>query len=413
MKTILLLGGGNCQLNAARRASKRGWRVILADYTENPPAARYAFKHLQISSFDEAACTAAAREYAADGVLAVGTDQPVYTAARVAAALGLPSPISAETAYAVTNKREMKRRMTAHGIPTAPYALVHSGSTAADFAQLPPPYVIKPLDSQGQRGVFKLQTPAEILAHLPATLSFSREDCALVEGFYESDEVTVSGWVQDGEATLLTVTDRLLYPSDKHIGVCVGHRAPSVHIDQTPELRRICAALCAACGIQNGALYAQLLIGGDGVIVNELACRIGGAFEDFMIPFISGFDILGAALDTAVGIRPDLSAVRKFMPEHCAKHTATQLFFCRSGAVGKMTPLDTLKSLPFVLDAGYNFAAGDEIPIMENAAARFGHAVLTGETPDEMRRNIARFYETLSIRDREGADMLTRLYPAL
>lgn len=413
LKTILLLGGGSCQLSAAKRASERGWRVILVDYTSNPPAAQYAFRHLPVSSFDTDACTAAAREYAVDGVLTVGTDQPVYTAARVADALGLPSPVSVETAYAVTNKREMKLRMTTHGIPTAPYAFIDAHSTAATLANTAPPYVLKPLDSQGQRGIFKLQTPAEVFAHLPQTLSFSREETALVEGFYESDEVTVSGWVQNGRVHLLTVTDRLLYPSETHIGVCIGHRFPSVHIGKTPEMHQICVALCAACGIQNGPLYVQLLIGANGIIVNELACRIGGAFEDFTIPYVSGFDILDAVLDSTVGEPPDLSRLEGFSPDRSKRYAATQLLFCRSGIVGETTPLERLQELPFVLDAGYNFAVGDCVPAMENATARFGHAVLTGETEGEMRRNIARFYETLSIRDTAGAEMLTRLYPKL
>ena len=58
------------------------------------------------------------------------------------------------------------------------------------------------------------------MEHLEHTLSFSRCSQALAEEFYESDEVTVSGWIKDGRLHILTVTDRLLYPDQTHIGVC-------------------------------------------------------------------------------------------------------------------------------------------------------------------------------------------------
>lgn len=412
MKTILLLGGGNCQRSAARHASEQGARVVLADYTQNPPAAQYAAAHVSVSTFDIDGCIAAARQYHVDGVMTIGTDQPVYTAACVAEKLGLPCSVSVETALSVTNKMVMKRRMTACGIPTVPYIFIDAYSNAADFDALQAPYVIKPLDSQGQRGIFKLYTPQQVLSHLPQTLQFSQQKSALVESFYPSDEVTVSAWVTDGTAHLLTVTDRLLYPSEKHIGICIGHRFPSVHIDKAPEMHRICNALCTACGIESGALYVQFLIGADGIKVNELACRIGGAFEDFFIPYVTGFDILDAVIKTALGEAANTAALQTFDLYRCKKQVATQLLFCRSGTVGSITEETALCNLPFVLDAGFNYAAGDKIPAVENATARFGHAVLTGENEAEITQNIKHFYEILQVKDIEGNDLLTRLYPA-
>ena len=105
MPKIMILGGGNCQLSAAIRCRELGISTVLIDYTAQPPAAAYADCHEQISTFDATACIAAARRHRIDGVLTLGTDQPVYTAALVANALGLPAPLPPQTAYAVTNKQ--------------------------------------------------------------------------------------------------------------------------------------------------------------------------------------------------------------------------------------------------------------------------------------------------------------------
>lgn len=413
MKTILLLGGGNCQLNAAKKAKHLGMGVVLADYTQNPPAAQYCNVHEKISSFDTQSCIDAAMRHNVDGVLTIGTDQPVYTAAAVSAQLGLPSLISVDTALAVTNKIIMKKQMVAHNIKNATHCFVNDKTTAQEIASIGKPFVLKPVDSQGQRGIFKLNLPQQVLKHLPNTLSFSRQSIAIAEHFYKSDEVTVSAWVDNGEVLLCSVTDRLLYPSNKHIGVCIGHRFKSIHSDKIDEMLEICKALCIACDIKNGPLYVQLLIGDEGILVNELACRIGGAFEDFSIPYISGFDILTAVLQSAVGQKPDLSALKSFDIKKCDKYIATQLLFCHSGTVATTTPVSRLKSLPFVLDAGYNYGIGDTVPVVENATARFGHGVLCGNSENEIKQNIKEFYNTIKITDVNGKNMINRLYPEL
>ena len=411
MKKLLLLGGDNCQRSAAKYAQEQGIQVFLADYTRHPPAARYAEKHFQVSSFDVAACTQAARQCGAQGIMTIGTDQPVYTAACVSRALGLPSPISVETALAVTNKKVMKQKMTAAGIPTVPYCFLQPGDSADCLKALHPPYVIKPLDSQGQRGIFKLDSPPQVLAHLAETLRYSRCSSALVENFYESDEVTVSGWVQQGRLFILTITDRLLYPDKTHIGVCIGHRFPSIHMDKAHEMRQICERLCTACGIENGPLYVQLLVGAQGIVVNELACRIGGAFEDFFIPYITDFSILDAVIRASLGLSVDVSPLAGYDVTRATKKAATQLLFCKSGRVAACTGEKELRRLPYVLDAGFNYHPGDTVPVMENATARFGHAVLAAPSQQEIKAVIQDFYERFQVKDEKGQNMVTRLYP--
>ena len=71
---------------------------------------------------------------------------------------------------------------------------------------------------------------------------------------------------------------------------------------------------------------------------------------------------------------------------------------------------EELLKLPFVLDCGYNYEEGSVIPSLENATARFGHAVLTG-TKETMAEHINLFYEKLSVKNTDGAEMIRRLYP--
>ena len=335
----------------------------------------------------------------------------MLTASLTAEALSLPGFLSVSQARSVTNKQIMKQLLASSNIKTANFLFLSregeffdAQGKPVEFA-LKPPYVLKPLDSQGQRGIFKVNTKEELFSHLPETLSFSRENLALVEEFYKSDEITVSGWMSKGKLTILTITDRLLYPDDTHIGVCIGHRFPSIHISRYEEIKGICDQLVDTFTLKEGPFYLQLLVGKEGIFVNELACRIGGAFEDVTIPYLTEFSILDAVIDGALGYPIEFPLDSTFRCDKLEKASFVLLLFCQPGEIVSITNREKLLSLPYVADCGFNYQAGSQIPAMENATARFGHAVLTG-TKETLNENIQDFYRHLQVLDKNGINLV-------
>lgn len=401
-KTLLILGGSHCQRSAFAMARARGYKTALFDYLPNPPAAVLADLHVQASTFDVEECLKEAQKLSLSGVMTLGTDQPVYTAACIAAKLGLPGLLAVDTAYAVTHKARMKEIFTRAGIPAAPYCLVKG----CDFSAVPfaGPVVLKPTDSQGQRGVLRAETLEEAARLAPQTLAHSREEALLCEAYYPSDEITVSAWVTAGQAHILTVTDRRTFPHPRHIGVCAAHCFPSrAARGREGEVERLTQAVAQAFGVPAGPLYIQMLIGREGIKVNEVACRIGGAFEDVFIPKVTGFDILGAVMDAAVGLPVSPPESRK--PRGCVREL---MLFAREGRIAALAPLEALRGLPFVLDAGYAMGVGDRVPPLKNAGARLGYAVIWAPDEQAMARQLETFYQTLYIQDAQGNDLLLR-----
>lgn len=404
MKRIMILGGSNCQKNAVIYAKAQGYEVIVADYSKAPAAASHADRLVDVSTFDSAGCIRAAREHGIDGVMTMGTDQPVLTAALVADALHLPSPISPEEAKSVTNKKIMKRIFRECGIPSVNYRLVRRDSSLEDMAELTSPVVLKPLDSQGQRGVFRLNDKGQVFQYLDQTLSYSREEEALVEEYYPSDEITVSGWIHESSLTILSVTDRILLNDPVHIGICTSHRFPSIHMDRYPEIKVISEKIVKAFCLKNGPLYIQMLAGESGLMVNEVAARIGGAFEDVIIPRISGFDILDAVMCSSLGREADLSALQGFDCSRSGVEASVQLMFADPGVIASVTPVEELLNLNHVIDAGYNYRPGDTIKAIENATARFGHCVLLSDA-GPVRPSVEQFQRTFRILDEKGKNL--------
>lgn len=404
---LLVLGGSNVQLNAVKRAKEKGHTVIVSDYYEDAPAKRLSDYGEPASTFDVEANIETAVRYAVDGVMTLGTDQPVYTAARVAEECGLPSPISVGTAKAATNKKVMKGIFTDNGIPTVNYRIIGKDFCDREIEGIRFPVVVKPLDSQGQRGVYKLDSMAGIRAVFSQVLSFSREKEILIEEYYPSDEITISGWVHNRRLYLLTVTDRICYNNYPHIGICIAHNFPSRFLSEYHcEIKQISERIVNAFDIPEGPVYFQMLIGDQGIKVNEIACRIGGAYEDVFIPLVTGIDILNMLIEASLGGSYDTTALKGYSLSENKKPVTVQMIFAEPCTIKSMNDMDKLRQLPGVVQARYNFKPGYTIRNIENATARAGYVIITGDSPDAVKENTRRVYDTLEIRDDAGQNRI-------
>lgn len=197
---VMVLGGSSNQVDLIKKAKEQGDHVLLVDYLPDCIGKAYADEHVLVSTFDIDAIIDLAKKHKIEAIVSSGTDQPIYSAAVASAQLGLNFYADEKLAKAVTNKREMKALFKANNIPTVDYCLIKRGFKQSELQGLKYPVVLKPIDSQGQRGIFLLDNARQVDEHLERTLAFSRQDEALVESFYKNDEITVNGWVKKRHA---------------------------------------------------------------------------------------------------------------------------------------------------------------------------------------------------------------------
>jgi phosphoribosylaminoimidazole carboxylase (NCAIR synthetase) len=420
----MMVGAGSCQINGIKALKKMGHTVVVADYNETSLGKRLADLSVIADAFNCDAILQAAKAYAVDAIMTVGTDQPLLPVAKAAEALGLRSFVSSKTAYEVTNKRAMKLKFIEQGIDTVPFAIISKGFPASALSHIRPPYVVKPLDSQGQRGIFLLDTIEAIREHVDKVLVHSRETSFLVESYYKNEEITVSGWVLNGAVSIFTITDRVTFSPKEHIGVCVSHEYPSKHIPHfQAEIIALTHKICHAFEIQNGPIYFQMLVGDEGVKVNEIACRLGGAFEDVTIPYVTGVEVLALNIEGCLPVdrSEDGPEASRLVADALARvnsdgkdvsyeqrRFSTQLFFCHPGEVVTQTPLETLLAQPFILEAGYNFYVGDTLKPIESASQRAGYMIVTGESEEALMANVDRAYELLKWEDHSGKNLVLK-----
>ena len=157
-KLIHIVGGGFNQVPLVEIARAMGFRVLVTDMFKNPPARAVADHFEQIDTTNKEDTLKCAQKYGVDYVVTDMTDVAVPTVAYIAECLGLPG-IGYETALQFTNKYVMRKALqdgfAAH-LPATHY--FEKPEDALDFYRDsgPDEYVVKPINSQGSRGVFLL-----------------------------------------------------------------------------------------------------------------------------------------------------------------------------------------------------------------------------------------------------------------
>jgi biotin carboxylase len=301
---LLVLGAGPAQLGVLAAAQARGLTVVAADRDPSAPGFRYADRRAIASIEDEPAIDRLARAEDVDGVIAPGSDHAVALAARVASRLGLPHPVSPESATLAVSRLRQRERLAEAGIPQPRSVVCRSrGEVAAAAEQLGFPVVIEAPDRAGERAV-GLALDRKALASATAdALAEARGEYCLVEERVGGALVTVNAFSLDGRLVPLTVTDREQAPPPA-FGVPLAHRWP-VELEPTEVGAAIEAATAAvrALGIEHGPTTTKVLLGADGPFIAKVSARVGGGHDAELCRVALGVDLNELAVSAALGER--------------------------------------------------------------------------------------------------------------
>jgi len=300
--SILFVGAGRHQRAAIRQARERGLHVVAVDRNRDAPGLALADAAEVVDFVDVDAVEEVARRHAVAGALTVSADRAVPVVAAVTERLELPS-IGTPVAHRMTHKLAMRRTFAEEGIPQPSFAAVRNlAEGRAALTSVGLPAVLKPADSGGQRGVFRIETPGDLESHLHAALAESPAQEAILESFVDGIELNGIVVARNGTARLLTLSDRLR-PPGAGFGVGWIHLYPAtIHSDQLDLAIRTAERAVTALGLQEGIAFPQLIAAPDGsVVVVEAAARIPGGQMTDLVRHAVGVDLVELALRFALG----------------------------------------------------------------------------------------------------------------
>jgi len=385
VSSVLFVGAGRHQRRAIAQARERGLRVVAVDRNPDAPGLALADVPEVVDFADVAGVEDVARRHDVDGALTVSADRAVPVVAAVTERLGLPT-IGTGVAHRMTHKIAMRRTLAEEGVPQPPFAAVRSlaeGRAALETVGLPA--VLKPVDSGGQRGLFRIETAGDLESHLHSALAESPGREAILEGFVEGTEMNGIVVVRNGDARMVTLSDRLR-PDGVGFGVGWIHLYPaSIHSDQLGLAERVAERSVAALGLRDGIAFPQLIASPDGgVSVVEVAARIPGGQMADLVRHAVGVDLVELALRFALGEPiPDDVALPRFSQPLAIRFLTASPGPLPTGTVTRVGPLDAVLGQRGVVQAETYLTVGETIRPVRLDGDRRGYVIATAPTSIE------------------------------
>ena len=298
-ETVLILGVGNYQIDAIQYCKDAGYRVISCSCRDDDPGMPLIDGFRLIDLRDAEGITDFARDEHAILVYSIGSDIAVPSIAQASEALGLPHYISTETARICQNKGLMRKAL-AQTQWSLPFVVTDSLDVAREFQAFPA--MMKPVDSQGQRGCYRVDSTEDIERHFADSAGFSSTGDVIIERFVDGPEISVNAFLRGGNLEFFMPSDRYSF-SEYPGGIIKEHGLPCRALTENAlaKVEQLVKDVTKCIGLSDGPAYFQIKLDGENPHVLEVTPRLDGCNMWRFIKMYCGYDLLAASLDTLLG----------------------------------------------------------------------------------------------------------------
>ncbi len=290
MRKVLILGVASVQMDAIIELKNMGCSVYACAMADDGPGSKYADHFEPLNFTDIKALIAYIEKEKFDCIYSVGSDLAMPILAGVSEKLNLPHFVTAEAASICNHKDEMRSFLGDNFEWNIRYQVLRQ---ANEQKQIAFPFIMKPSDSQGQRGVKLIENEKQFKEEFEKTKAYSRSGNVILEDYLEGKELSVNTYIVDSDVVFCVASDRVTWPQydggliHKHI---VPARALSSEFES--ELRRLVTAVARKFNILNGPLYFQIKLKGGHPKIVEVTPRLDGCHMWNVLQHYTGVNLL-------------------------------------------------------------------------------------------------------------------------
>ena len=346
---------------------------------------------LTLDFVDAADAAARVAEWSAGRPLAavVGVDDvTAAAAAAIAERLGLRASAPAAVA-AARDKFQMRQCLAAAGLPVPRFRRIALGENPVLAARgVAFPCVLKPLSLSASRGVIRANTTEQfVVAFKRIAALLARDDVAvtgdaarylLAEEYVPGLEVALEGLLIGGTLHVLALFDKpdpLEGPFFEETIYVTPSRLPE-RVQRA--IRATTAAACAALGLTEGPVHAELRVNDDGPWVLEVAARSIGGLCSRTLRFGTGMTLeeiilrhaLGWTIDTLERERPATGVMMIPIP--------------KAGVLNDVQGLGEAKATRLVEDVVISAHVGQEVVPLPEGWQYLGFIFARGDAPADV-----------------------------
>ncbi|MCW5848701.1 MAG: ATP-grasp domain-containing protein [Anaerolineae bacterium] len=391
-RIILLMGTHSYRGNAFVQAAERlGLDIVraldmpkpLADYWQATLPLDYKLPDKAVKDL-----VAYVRQHPVRTILSVD-DSATAIAARACEILGL-SHNAPDATVAARDKAVMRERLKAGGVPSPHYQLFHTDDDPTAIApRVAYPCVVKPTMLSASQGVIRANTPEEFVAAFNCTRAIilaaggepgmNRRGHILVEDYIDGFEVALEGILARGQLKPLALFDK----PDPLVG---PYFEETIYVTPSRLSQAIQAAIldctvraCAALGLREGPVHAELRINEAGPWIVEVAARsIGGLCSKIL-----RFGTEDIALEELI-IRQAMGLDVGSLQREGRPGGVMMIPMPGAGVLKGVTGLDDARAVPGIEEIDITIAVNHPVVPLPEGSSYLGFIFARGERPDEV-----------------------------
>lgn len=396
MSKIMVIAGGDWQIELVKKAKSMGHYVICSNLYEDSPAFPYADACEVSDVLDKEKNLAIAKKYMPDAVISDQSDIAVPTVAYLNAKLGLKG-IGTGLADLFTDKSLQRDFCMKHGISVPEYTICEKVEDALPVLKKFGKIVIKPIDSQSSRGVYTIECENQLREKYLDTIHWSnRRKAFLAEEYIDGDEFTIDGLVVNGHHYPLCISIKEMYPQNLNISRTQSYSYLSDRYDYD-LLRRTNKEFIEMTGLPMGLTHSEYKAHNGKYYLIEAGARGGGSnLSGKIVPFMSGVDNYDYLIREALGENVDEEYVKgKVYSKN--RYVVMRFFDFGEGIVEYLEGVDFLQNHPMLIDYQLEIQPGDELKRPEYGRLRPGHFIIGGDGKENVEREANRILEAIKV----------------
>ncbi len=296
------------------------------------------------------------------------------------------------------NKVLFKKKCRESGLPVAKDYTIDDEITY--------PVCVKPSDSCAQRGISMVYDEEHLQAAYEKALAASANKKIIIEQLLKGHEITLIGYMDQGDCHLLVVGESLQVICSGKPVVCVGPHSPRLYTRIRDQYGDRIRALLRSMDHQNGLFILQGFMEGNGELyLIESGMRFEGSMSSYLAGRVYDVNPVGWMIDLARGIKPEIDWSKVNLADK-EKYFAGYFIYSNPGKIAEIQGLEEIMALPQVEFILERFKAGDTVYDVGNMTQIAYGIHMIAKSPEEMVELLKTINNTLRFIDKEGNSLL-------
>lgn len=295
IKKILVLGTGPAQVDLILAAKEMDMQVFACGHDETSPGAALVDEFSIIDIKDVKKIIKYAAEKEVDFVYTMALESAIPTIVEVSESLDLPTFTNSDTMKMLNNKTTWRKKLgdIEGNVKSLSLRTLQDLENWEHY-----PAIIKPVDSSGQRGVYKVENKEQVLDFFDASISHSASKELIIEQYITGPEISVNAMMHKGKLDFALISDRISY-TEYPGGIIKEHHIPSRIMKQATEekIYKLVENVNKIMGLNDGHIYFQLKVEEGEPYIIEFTPRFDGCHMWRLVYESTGIDLRKASLE--------------------------------------------------------------------------------------------------------------------